>query len=335
MTLSVAQRIQTFFVKVIINLLWFFDEPPTVKLRISYVVIPLTIMLFMVRPIKADLIIGNIFSNYAQQPFQSFGVQEAIKPYPTVSRRIPLPAVSAKSYIVEDVSSGKILISKNEKMSLAPASTTKLMTALVSLDLYSLDDTLIVTEECANVQSSKLWLPVGEEFSVEDLIYSSLIESAGDAACALSTGKVGYTRFVDLMNKKGAKLGLYNTNFTNPVGLDGYDGSHYSTAEDLCNLAKVIVLNPTIKKVVSTKDFNISSLDNNFKFIVHNTNRLLWEIPNSVGLKTGTTAEAGEVLVYEYNDGVKDIIIVVMGSSDRFDDTKNLLNWVLASYDWN
>ena len=161
-----------------------------------------------------------------------------------------------------------------------------------------------------------------------------LIGSAGDAACTLANGKVSEDEFITLMNNKAVQLGLNSTHFSNAVGLDGADGSNYSTAEDLYKLASKAVDNGIIKDIVKTKNYEIKSLNSDFDARILNTNRLLDEIPQSVGIKTGTTAGAGEVLIYEYKDSTKDLFIIVMGSQDRFADTKTLLNWSLNSFSW-
>jgi D-alanyl-D-alanine carboxypeptidase (penicillin-binding protein 5/6) len=137
------------------------------------------------------------------------------------------------------------------------------------------------------------------------------------------------------MNEKAKNLGMKKTSFSNPVGLDA-DGNqvHYSTAKDLYKLASASTSNPLIKDIVSKRYYYIETEDQKFTKYITNTNKLLSEIPHTTGIKTGTTAGAGEVLIYEYEADGKDLIIVVMGSSDRFYDTRALLSWTLRSYDW-
>ena len=188
--------------------------------------------------------------------------------------------------------------------------------------------------DCLAINTTKLWLPNVESFKVSDLITGILVSSAGDAACALATGKTSYTEFVQKMNEKAEVLGMKNSYFSNPVGLDGYANTHYSTAQDLYLLARAATSNELIKSSVSIKDYVLSSEDGDFNLKLTNTNRLLWDQSGSIGIKTGTTLEAGEVLIYEYKDEVRDLIIVVMGSSDRFSDTKKLLDWSLGNYSW-
>ena len=256
------------------------------------------------------------------------------KIYPLKSGIQEPPAVSAIAAGVFDRRSGKILFSQLPEEKLAPASTTKLMTALVALKLYSPDEKVIVPYFCTNIDSTKAWLPADEEFRAKDLIYTMLVGSAGDAACALATSKVSYSEFVDKMNLEARRLGMENTNFVNPIGLDGFKGVHYSTVSDLYLLALASLSDDTVQDAVKTKEFTVKSLSSDFTYKVINTNRLLGEIPGTMGIKTGTTVGAGEVLIYGWMDKNKELVIIVMGSRDRFSDTRNLLNWVLGNFAW-
>lgn len=242
------------------------------------------------------------------------------------------PVLSAKSYLAKNLKNDETLIEKNANLILAPASTTKLMTALVALNKYDLNDELTVPSDCVTIESTKAWFPEKSKFKVIDLLYAMLVSSAGDAACTLAFGEGKYDDFIISMNNYSKKLGMKNSYFTNEVGLDGYASSHYSNANDLYILAKEAVKNDTIKEVVKTKNFVINSLDGNFTYSAQNTNLLLWEVEGSVGIKTGTTVAAGEVLIYEYKKDSADVIIIVMGSADRFNDTKKILNWILENY---
>jgi len=253
---------------------------------------------------------------------------------PTMVVRIPEPVITAKAVLVKDVESGKTLLAHNSREKHPPASTAKLMTALVALDLYALEDTLSVPEFCTTIEGQRTGFQSEERYSVRDLIYSLLIGSSADAACTLSLGKVSYTEFVDQMNMKSAELGLEDTRFTNPVGLDASNGDHLSTTEDLYDLALHARSIPLISEAVGLTSKTVVSSEGE-EFQVWNTNELLWSLPGTVGIKTGTTEAAGEVLIYEYSAAGKDIIIVVMGSEERFLDTRKILDWVLVSYSWD
>jgi len=259
---------------------------------------------------------------------------QIILSYPYKAKYLPNPEISAKSVIAVDREKGTVLFEKNSNEKLAPASTAKLLTALVVLDLYKPYDELNVPKECTQVEGTKAGLPEKSVFKVRDLVYSMLVGSIADAACVLASGKVSNGAFVNLMNQKLSSLGLKSTHLSNPIGLDGINGENYSSALDLYKLAIYATSVPDIKLAVRSPSYVLRSVDGKYSGTVYSTNRFLWEVPNTVGIKTGTTVGAGEVLIYEYNDGLKDIIIVVMGSADRFSDTKIILNWILKSYKW-
>jgi serine-type D-Ala-D-Ala carboxypeptidase (penicillin-binding protein 5/6) len=200
--------------------------------------------------------------------------------------------------------------------------------------LYKSTDVVKVPKICTLFNSTKAGLPEGALFSVKDLVYSMLIGSAGDSACTLATGKVSYEEFVAMMNRKASLTGLSDTHFSNPIGLDDLDGQNYSTAWDLYKLSTFAVDNPVISDAVKTKSYTVNGVLGRFAANIYTTNQLLLEIPNTLGIKTGTTQGAGEVFIYEYADDKKELVIVVMGSQDRFTDTRNLLHWAEKSYSW-
>jgi serine-type D-Ala-D-Ala carboxypeptidase (penicillin-binding protein 5/6) len=252
---------------------------------------------------------------------------------PTLINEIPLPYVTATAiYAIDPVYEG-VFVDVNSEIQLAPASTTKLMTALVSMDLYELDELVPIPHFCTEIEGQKSGFYAGDSFFAGDLIKSLLINSSADAACALSVGKITYYQFVNQMNAKVKELMMENTNFSNPIGLDGTNGEHLSTARDLYTLSLTARENPFIKETVSTVQTDIVG-SHGLPVTLVTTNDLLSSVPGTVGIKTGRTEAAGEVLIYEYNLDDKDIIIVVMGSSDRFGDTVKILRWILQSYEW-
>lgn len=255
--------------------------------------------------------------------------------YPSRVGEEPAPIITAKSALVIDKKNNKILYEKEPLEKLAPASTAKLMTALVALELYKHDEQLIMTEDCFNVESSKVGAPVGSVYTLESVVKGMLIASSGDLACLLSTTKISADEFVYRMNVKARDLKMKNTLFTNAIGLDGENGSNFSTANDLYLLTVAALNNPTIAEAVATKEYIVKSLDDSFIGKIENTNKLLFEIAYSKGVKTGTTTEAGEVLIYEFNDQFKDLVIIVMGSENRFSDVRGLLYWTLSSFNWD
>jgi serine-type D-Ala-D-Ala carboxypeptidase (penicillin-binding protein 5/6) len=258
----------------------------------------------------------------------------SVNQFPKKINKVESPVISAKSVMAIDKKNNTVLYEQDSNERFAPASTAKLMTALVALDIYGLDDVLEVPKICTEFDSTKAWLPDGKKFTVRELIYSMLIGSAGDSACVLSMGKVPYENFVSLMNRKAQLFGLNDTHFANPIGLDDANGQNYSTANDLYSLASYAMKQSAISDAVKTKSYDLKSTDGEFYNNILTTNQLLLEIPNTLGIKTGTTESAGEVFIYDYADADKDLVIVVMGSQDRFSDTKNILSWIQKSYSW-
>jgi serine-type D-Ala-D-Ala carboxypeptidase (penicillin-binding protein 5/6) len=342
MTLSILQKLMLFTVNAFIALIWFVDVMTssfTLRLTKRFLkILSAVFAVLFVSFVIYSYVTKNtekIFEGYFSGLIQYTPVQKLqIKEYPVLIGNSSPPAVTAKSYLVADKRNFRILYSRNADQKQPPASTAKLMTALVALDLYDLNEKVEVPEVCTKIDSTKAWLPVKSSFQIKDLIYSMLIGSAGDSACVLAMGKLPYENFVSLMNRKAALIGLSETHFSNPIGLDDTDGQNYSTVTDLYILAKTVMQNPVISDAVKMPVYYLKSSDSLFATTVYSTNQLLQEIPNTLGIKTGTTESAGEVFVYDYADADKDLIIIVMDSKDRFSDTKALLYWALRSYRW-
>jgi len=244
------------------------------------------------------------------------------------------PHISAKAILVVDLLTDQVLYEKDADLALAPASVTKLMSVLVAQDIYDSLDVLEVPLECAQLPGMKLGLFAEEILSYPDLLNATLIASSNDAACTLAKGVLSQEDFVEKMNKKAVRLGLTSTHFTNPVGFDDPYFNHFSTARDLYKLAKFVKKDPALSNIVRKKSYTLSS--GQIMRTAYSTNQLLWTIPETVGIKTGTTTLAGEVLVYEYRDlsRDKDLLIVLMGSQDRFNEISQILNWVSSRFVW-
>jgi len=249
-----------------------------------------------------------------------------------------LPELSASSVLAQDLDSGVILFEKNADVKLFPASTTKMITALTASDYYKLEDVLRVSGIA--VTGQKMGLLEAEEISVHDLLTGLLIYSANDAAevlaanyCEIVDIKIcGRDIFIAAMNMKARELHLNNSNFVNPTGLDSL--GHYSTSRDLVRIAREVMNNHYLRKTVSTKEETVSSSDGKFKHKLVNLNELVGEVDGVLGVKTGWTEYAKENLVtYVDRDGKK-IIIAVLGSDDRFGETKTLINWIYDNYEW-
>lgn len=239
--------------------------------------------------------------------------------------------VSASSVVVQDVISGIYLFRRASTERLSPASTTKVLSALVVLDRMNLDDIVTVKDLKNNGQT--IGLIEGERMTVENLLYGMLIQSGNDAGYALAQAYPGgLDAFMQVMNAKAKELHLNSSHFTNPVGYD--DPNHYMTAEDLARLAEVALRNKTIAKMVGIPQITVSDVTHTNFHKLSNVNQLLGRIPGVAGIKTGWTEEAGENLVTLIERNGRRIIIVVLHSKDRFGDTIKLIDWVFGNYSW-
>lgn len=253
-------------------------------------------------------------------------------PYPVNSTGIyPGYEITATGVVVYDVDSAVTLYGRDTEVILSPASTTKIMTALVALEHFELDD--VVTVQTVVDEGQLMGLIPNESITVENLLYGALIHSGNDAAWALAEHfDGGVDAFVAAMNKKAAELHLDHTHFTNPVGFD--DPNHYMTAMDLTRLASYALTNKTIVKMVAIPQITVSDVTHTYFHPLSNVNTLLGKIPGVAGIKTGWTELAGENLVTLVERNGHRVIIVVLHSQDRFHDTEQLIQWVFGNYEW-
>lgn len=233
------------------------------------------------------------------------------------------PEVSAEGIYLVDLLSFTPIFSRNESLKLFPASITKILSALVAYDVYKPDQVITVKKTITDGQVMELI--VGEKITVENILYGMLVHSANDAAYVLADN-YGYDKFIALMNKKATALGMKNSHFVNPNGLDA--GSQYSTAFDLSLAARELLKNPYLSKIVSTKEITISDVDFKYFHQLTSVNKLLGEIQGLGGLKTGYTENAGENLVSFYKKNGHQFVIVILKSLDRFNDTRNIIKWI-------
>lgn len=233
-----------------------------------------------------------------------------------------VPQISARHVFIQNLDTGAVVYQKSADEHIYPASTTKIVTALVALDYYPLDRIITVTKSYP--EGEDLGLVAGEQFSVEKLLYALLVQSANDVAEILAENMVGgRPAFITAMNTKVTQLGLLNTHFVNPHGLD--EVNHYSSASDLGRLAAYAMKNPLFSRIVSTENSVISS------HILTNTNQLLGKVPGLLGVKTGFTDLAGQSLISVVDRDNLRFLIVVLGSQDRFGDTRNLIDWIYST----
>ncbi len=251
---------------------------------------------------------------------------------PVLRNSQPFPEITAESVMVVDVESLSVLLEINSDQKMLPASTTKILTALVSLEFYPLDKVLQVNGNV--IDGQRMGLVTGEEITVENLLYGLLIYSANDAAEVLAHNfPGGRDLFVSTMNMKAQELGMENSKFTNPSGLDG-DG-HYSTARDLIKLSLYAMRIPVISHIVSLKDITVMSVDGKIVHKLRNINQLIGSVDGVIGIKTGWTENAMENLITYIRRDDKELVISVLGSKDRFSDTKKLIDWIYSNYSWD
>lgn len=232
------------------------------------------------------------------------------------------PQISAEGAVVMDADSKVVLYQKNPNLRFSSASTTKIMTAITALNYFHPND--ILTVKNATTEGVVLGLKTGQKITFENLLYALLLPSANDMAFTVAQNYIPIGGFVRKMNQNAAKFNLYNTHYVDPAGLE--DDGDYTTPLDLARLASIAMKNETFARVVSTKEKTILDLEGN-SYSLKNLNKLLG-IDGVDGIKTGFTQGAGQVLVTSKKEGTHTIIIVVMGSEDRFLDTEKLLSLV-------
>lgn len=271
---------------------------------------------------------GNIIPSL----IASVAGEEKVASINITSHNVPIPEFTASAVIAQDFDTGQILYQKNTDLKLAPASTTKVMTALVGEEYFQPASELIAYSE-ALVGGSSMGLSGGERLTYRSLLYGMLLNSGNDAAFVIAANYPGgINAFIQRMNDKSKELGLKNTHFTNPAGFD--DPNHYSSAADLAVIAKEAVHDPQLSRIVATRETSIVSLDKTSLHSLKNLNKLLTE-DGVIGIKTGFTENAGESFVGLVDRNGHKVITVVLNSKDRFGETKTLMDWVYKNYTWD
>ena len=251
-----------------------------------------------------------------------------------LARHEAAPALSAGGAILVDLGSGRVLYALHAQQRLPPASTTKIMTALLTLERGQLDRVVTVDAAAAAEIGSRMGLAAGQQLTEHDLLYGLLLPSGNDAGMALA-GQVGGTvpGFVAQMNARAQQLGLTETHFSNPVGLDAPD--HYSSAADLAVLARfAFQREPLFRRIVGTTVFDIPAAAQHAAFNLTNLNQLLSSYPGAMGIKTGTTPAAEQDLVGAAERDGRQLLVVVLHSTSRYADAEALLNYGFEAFAW-
>jgi len=239
------------------------------------------------------------------------------------------PVIKAKSAIVIDATTGKVLYSKNAEETRYPASTTKIMSLIVALENGNLSDTVTASKNAASTEGSSLDLVQGENLTLRDLLYGMMLISGNDATVAIAEHIAGSVeKFAQLMTEKAHQIGAKNTHFVNSSGLP--DPDHYTTAHDLARIASYGYKNPLFAEIVSTKHKVIPWAGKDYGRDLYNENRMLWLYEGGNGVKTGYTDAAGRCLVSgAKRDGIQ-LVTVVLDSETMWDDSIALLNFAFT-----
>ena len=238
---------------------------------------------------------------------------------------LPCRAFSAESAILLDAQTGRVIYEKNPDKQGLIASTTKIMTALVICEQSNVLDRVRIPKEAVGIEGSSMYLREGEILTVQDLLYGLMLHSGNDAAVALAIYCGGTVEcFAELMNDKAHRLGMHDTHFVNPNGLDS--PGHYSTARDMAILAAYAMQNPIFAKTVSTKTVTVGQRT------LRNHNKLLWQLEGADGVKTGFTKAAGRILVSSCLRQGRRLIAVTMNDRDDWKDHQQLMENGFSNY---
>ena len=239
---------------------------------------------------------------------------------------VNVQALSARKAILLDGTTGRILFEQNIDEQSLIASTTKIMTALVVCEQCNVLDRMGIPKEAVGIEGSSMYLQEGEVLTIQELLYGLMLQSGNDAAVALAIYCGGTVEgFVELMNDKAHTLGLSNTHFVNPNGLDA--PGHYSTARDLAVLAAYAMENPIFYQTVSTKSVKVGQRS------LTNHNKLLWRVEGADGVKTGYTRAAGRILVSSATRNGRQLICVTIDAPDDWNDHSALLEQGFSKFE--
>ena len=252
----------------------------------------------------------------------------------TTNKTSTEPNILSKNSIVIDRKTQTVLYEKNAYKKVPMASTTKIMTCIIAVENSNLDDIVTISKKAASIHGSTLGITTNSKISIKDLLYGLMLRSGNDCAIAIAEHISGSTEeFAKLMNEKALSLGLTNTNFVTPHGLD--NDNHYTTAYELAILTNYALKNNTFKNIVSCKTTSIQI--NNSSKTISNTNELLGNLDGVYGVKTGFTFNAGRCLVSSCKRNNLDIIVVVLGADTkkmRTNDSRNLINYIFNTYQY-
>ncbi len=239
--------------------------------------------------------------------------------------------INARYAIAMDAKTRRVLFEKNSYDLVPIASTTKIMTSLVALNYGNLKDKIVISKKAATINGSQVGYKEGEEISIEELLYGLMFRSGNDAAIAIAEGTAGSVEnFCNLMDEYAYSIGALDSHFESPHGLDSEN--HYSTAYDLALITAKAKEIDKFNEIVGDKE--VTAEEKGFTRSYNNINKILWQIPEANGVKTGYTGGAGKCLVTSVDMDGNDIIIVVLNSPTRWNETKKIYNNIKENYEF-
>jgi len=237
-----------------------------------------------------------------------------------------VPAIKGRAAMVVDLTAGQIVFQQSQATRYPEASLTKMMTAMVAVDLAPLDAVITVPPAATQVEPNHMGISAGEQLTLRQLLEGMLLDSGNDAAEAIASGIVDRSTFIDFMNQKAAQLHLRQSHFTNPSGLD--DTDHYSSAFDLAVMGATLLADyPDLRTIVGSKQVSIYATPQHKAFNPINIDRLLWTYPGAIGIKPGYTGAAGYCLAAAATRNGRTILVIVLGSTQHFTDAATLLDF--------
>ena len=242
---------------------------------------------------------------------------------------IKINALSAKSYVLMEEDTKRVLASKNMNEKRLIASTTKIMTAVIALESGKENNYVTVNDKILDAYGSSIYISVGEKIRLEDLVYGLLLRSGNDAALAIADYLGGFDSFVDKMNNKAKEIGMKNTIFNNPSGLDE-DNMNYSTCYDMALLMRYANSIPLFKKISLTKKYKLQTNKNSY--VWKNKNKLIHTYKYATGGKTGYTDKAKRTLVSSASKNNLNLIVVTLNDPNDFKDHKTLYEYAFNNY---
>lgn len=236
-----------------------------------------------------------------------------------------------ESKIVIESKTHRILYQKNAFDKKFMASTTKILTAITAIENCDITEKVIIPKEATGIEGSSIYLTEGEELTVQELLYGLMLRSGNDCAVAISihVGK-SFENFVNMMNQTAKKAGATNSNFVNPHGL--HDDNHYTTAYDMALISSYAMRNQTFRDIVKTKSVTINNTKGEYKRILKNKNKMLFDFDGCNGIKTGYTKNSGRCLVSSAVRNGMELISVVLNVAPMWEVSKNNLNDCFDNY---